>query len=494
MSALVSPKAFLKNTGYVLIAQAIEKLRALIFLPLLTRYLGKANYGAWSQVGILTATFAPLIFLGTDAALIRYLSGENRQKQQRSFSAWCLFVFCGAGVVSFLLIVFRHSVASLFWGESKSWHAFLPLAAAMMTANAGKNVVIRRYKLCNDAKVIPIITLCQVSLNIVALSIALLRRVTLYRLVMYTVASDCAVAALGLLLITVEFGWEKPDLSILRKLLKYGIVIVPAGYAMWGLNAMDRIFLAKFADLSQIGIYATSYSIGYLVIPFMVRPFRVMFSPAATGYYNQGKLGALQAEFHRSAGIAFTLAIPASAGLYLLGDRILTLVAGPEFVAGSHLLPLISGAYIFSVFHSYFVVSLTLVHKHIFSTLSAIIACGTNFVLNWVLIPRYSIAGAAAATVLSFAIEFLFVFAAERKYAKILQVSFRFVLKVMLCTAVMIAVVVLGKSMLFRSLEGDIVYIAVLSGLGGVCYAGALFATGLLTREKVAAVLCGAKK
>ncbi len=475
------PRLFFKNAWLVLLGQILEKLKVFIFLPLLTRYLGEANYGAWTQMGIVTATFAPLIFMGTDGAVVRYLAGQAEDKQRSWFSAWCLFLIGTASVVCCLLILYRHEMAKLFWGTSDSYALFLPLAALAMVANAGRNTAVQGFRLHNQAKIFPLIILFEVILNSGALALALFQQVGLYRLIVYTVISDCVVAVLGMLLISFEFGWAKPDFSIIPKLLKFGIIVLPSAYAMWGLNSMDRIFLVKYSDLAHIGIYATSYSLGYMVIPFMVRPFSAMFAATATTFYAQGKKSDLQREFRHSAGMAFALSLPATAGLYFLGGRILQLMAGDAFTAGSHLLPLISLAYICSVFHSYFAVSLALAHRHIYTTMSALIAVGVNFFLNWWLIPKYSITGAAVATLLAFAVEFLIVYIVERRYVKLFVSDFRYVAKIILCTAVMSVAVLFARRILSMIDAGNVLFLTTLAVIGVIVYLTALFATRVLT-------------
>ena len=51
------------------------------------------------------------------------------------------------------------------------------------------------------------------------------------------------------------------DLRLLRELLAFGLPHIPANLAGWVLTLSDRLFLEKYAGLSQVGVYAIGYAI-----------------------------------------------------------------------------------------------------------------------------------------------------------------------------------------------------------------------------------------
>ena len=66
-------RLFFRNAAFLTMVEIILKLKGFIFIPLLTRYFGTINYGVWSQVGIVVSTVTPLLILGTDSAIFKYL-------------------------------------------------------------------------------------------------------------------------------------------------------------------------------------------------------------------------------------------------------------------------------------------------------------------------------------------------------------------------------------------------------------------------------------
>ena len=44
----------------------------------------------WAQVAVLVAVLGPLIIVGTDSGIVRYLPGTDRTERTRSFVGWML--------------------------------------------------------------------------------------------------------------------------------------------------------------------------------------------------------------------------------------------------------------------------------------------------------------------------------------------------------------------------------------------------------------------
>jgi O-antigen/teichoic acid export membrane protein len=61
-----------------------------------------------------------------------------------------------------------------------------------------------------------------------------------------------------------RYGY-KYSLDWIKKILSYGFPLIGTGIAIWILNSTDRYFLAYFADLSAVGIYAVGAKLASLV-------------------------------------------------------------------------------------------------------------------------------------------------------------------------------------------------------------------------------------
>ena len=476
-------RRFFKNAGILIILELILKLKGLIIIPLLTRHFGTLDYGAWSQVLVLVNTVSPLIILGTDSGFIRHTSGKSLEEQKSSLSAWILFLLGTAVVVCVLLIGLRGGIARAFFNDT-SYTLFIPLACASMCFTMLLNCTKNWFKIHNNAKMYSKIFIYQALLNLAAVIVTLVGEKGVYELVVYTIVADSIVVLWFFVVIWHNYGWGSPDFSVLKPFLKFGLPLVPSGYAMWGLNSMDRIFLVHYGTLSDIGVYSLSYTLGYLIIQIFVNPVWTMYPNNAAELYNQGKTDELQMLFSYSMKIILVLCLPALVGLFVLGEPIISFFATEEFLAGAPLMAIITLGYLFLMLGSYYDTSVGLVFKQYYSTLSLGLACGVNLVLNLLLIPRYLILGAAVATCLSFLFHLAFIYWMARRHLW-LKLGVLFPLKI---TGISLVLGVFLYMVKERMNDFGIVSLALLIFAGMVVYGILLFVFRVVTLDFIGQV------
>lgn len=464
---------FFRNAGVLISTEIALRIQAIIFMPLLTRYFGALNYGVWSQVGLIGGIFLPLIVMGTDSAILRFLPGRPVSDQKRLFSAWLIFLVA-TGIAACLLIVFFRREACLFlFGEAGEYEKFMPLVAANVFIGLLLSVFRNWFRLNNDAKTFSVTSIGQSLLGMIPAIAVLYFRERVYDLVLYGLACDFLVTLALALRTTLVYGWARPDFSIIPSLLKFGIPILPAGYAMWGLNYMDRVFLVKYGTLAEIGVYSVAYSLGYAVIQVFVNPIWLMYPNSAAQLYNQHDLAGLQQLFENTIKAILVLVTPMIIGLFVLGKPLVRLLATEEFSAAGPLISIITSGYLFLMLAAYYEVALGLAHKQYLSTVSMTIAVLVNLGLNILLIPKYTILGAAVATAIAFLVQLGFSFVVSQRYIT-LKTHFGFPLKVIAAsvltgTAAYACASFLPEkgllTLLLPSLIGGITYCSILFGL-----------------------------
>ena len=455
---------FFKNAGFIAVSEVIAKLKGLIILPLLTHHFGALNYGIWSQVSVLVGTISPLIILGTDSAVLRYLPGRTPKEQRQCYYAWSLFILTVAIFVGFLIYILGSSVSLVFFGNGDEYAAFIPLAIASMMATILVNLSRTWFRIHNDAKKYALINLLQAILSIGSVVIVMIRGEGVYQLVTYNLLIDLTLGVVMQALIVYRYGFSKPKFSIIPNLLKFGIPLVPAGFAMWGLNSMDRLFLVKYSTLTEIGIYSVAYSLGYLVIQIIVNPIWAMFPNYAAELYNNNKIEQLEEIFQQSINAIAFFSFPAIIGLGVVGKPLMSLLTTTEFIVGSGLIPIIAIGYLSLMFASYYEVILGLAYRQYYATISITLACVLNLILNIILIPRYSITGAAIATSSAFVFQLVLSRWIANQYI-ILKTNRSFILKVIVASTVMgCCVYVIARITEFQGYLGLLIFSAI--GIG----------------------------
>jgi O-antigen/teichoic acid export membrane protein len=475
-------KQFFRNASVLSITEIILKTKGLILIPLLTHYFGAMNYGLWSQVTVLVSTLIPLITLGTDNAVILFLPGMETEKQKKVYSSWVLFISLITLLFSALIWVFNPFFSRVFFGDGVDYSAYIFVSIISLMITMMMNVFRNWFRIHNQVKTYAIISISQAVINILAVVFVLVYRFDVIRFIQVTLAGEGILVLWLFLRISMKFGWSTPDYSLLGSMIRFGLPLVPAGYAMWGLNSLDRIFLVQYSTMAEIGIYSTIYSLGYMVIQHFVNPIWTLFPNTAASLYNKGNNEGLQRLFNFSTGAMLIICLPSFAGLYLLGKPILQLLTPPEFIHAASIISIVAIGYFFLMLSAYYETALGLVRKQYFSTVSIIVAVVTNIILNFVLIPRFSILGAAIATSLSFSIQFCCSYILEKRYAGVLKTNWIFPIKVL--AAVLGMTFILYFSGL-PELQQPVIAIITSGIAGAVIYAGFLFLMGILDKSMI---------
>ena len=153
-----------------------------------------------------------------------------------------------------------------------------------------------------------------------------------------------------------------------RPAIKYGLPLLPAAYAMWGLNWMDRLFLVHYQSLDAIGVYSAAYGLGYLVIQVFVNPIWALYPNSVAELHNSGDKAGVDRLLHTiTYGISFSRCRQ-SLAYGRLSEPIITVVAGSAFRYGALVMPIIALAYLFHMLASFGDVSVGLAYRQHFAT------------------------------------------------------------------------------------------------------------------------------
>jgi O-antigen/teichoic acid export membrane protein len=429
-------RKFFRDAGYLLVIELLIRFKAIIALPLLTQRLGAEAYGAWSQVAVVVATVIPLAILGTDSAVMRFLPGSQAVEKRRQFTAWMVMLFVMSGMGAALLLLLRGPVTRFFFADHHQAWTLLLFAGASLCVTILLNGLRNWFRLNDNALGWGMSTGLQAFLNLAGIVAAITTEADLVAVLLYTLVADMVSALCLAGWIALKRGWGTPDLSILPALVRFGLPLVPMGFAMWGLNYVDRVVIVKYGTMSDIGVYSVAYTLGSMAVQMLMGPIWAMYYPTVAALQNEGCHERIQPLFNHSVGSILLIVLPVITGLAVLGRPLITVIAGDAFVQGAAVMWMVALGYLFSMLSSYCEASLSLAFRQYFSTVAMFLALAVNLVLNLIWVPKYSIHGAAAATLVAFMAQFLFTYAMVMRLG-LLRMDLIFAFKVCLAALLM---------------------------------------------------------
>ncbi len=389
----------LATTGAAYTAASIfSKLIAVALLPLYTRYLTTADYGAAEVMFAAVVSASIVVRFGLIEALLRFYYKDDVDP---------------ARVVS-------TSFATLFWVSTAAALVALPFAGPISEALLGGpdhaapdlarisigglwvltmfEFLLTLFRLEERARAYFVTTMLSV-LAAIGLTVVLVvgQGEGAKGLLLGSYASGSAFVV-GLIWVHRRRLSLWIDRALLRRLMRFGLPTMPAELSLYLLNFVDRIILVHVDGLPAAGRYslAVKFAQGVNVL---VRGFQLAWPPLAYSIRDDGEARRTYAVVVTwfTAGCAFVVA-----GMWLLSRWIVRALAAPEFFGSYKAIGLVATGVTLYALYMVLVVILGRTGRTEFNFPATAAALATNIVLNLVLIPPLGIVGAGLALVASY--------------------------------------------------------------------------------------------
>ena len=376
-------------------ANVLSKLIAVALLPLYTRYLTPADYGAAEVLFAAVVAASIVIRLGVIEALLRfyYKAGEDPAAVvATSFAA----IFWLATLAALVALPFAGPISEAILDEPAPDLARIAIGGLwVLTLN---EFLLTLFRLEERARAFFLVTIVNV-LAAIALTVVLVvgRDEGARGLLLGSYVSGAAVV---LALIYVQRRrlslWF--DRVLLMRILRFGLPTMPAELSLYALNFVDRIIIIRTVGLAEAGLYslAVKFAQGVNVL---VRGFQLAWPPLAYSIRDDDEARRAYAAVVTwfLAGCAFVVI-----GMWLFSRWIVRALAAPEFFDSYEAIGLISTAVTLYALYMVLLVILGRTGRTEFNFPATAAALAVNVALNLILVPSLEIVGAGLALVVSY--------------------------------------------------------------------------------------------
>jgi len=317
-----------------------------------------------------------------------------------------------------------------------------------------------------------LLIMAQTSLEILAVLFLAIHGYKLVTIACFFIIIRFAIFILCYTAIVKEIGIKTPDFRSMRPYLHYGLPLIVAPALIWIVKLSDRLIIKYFLDFSAVGIYSAAYNIGSLITLYSVT-LQGGLAPTLCTLWNENKIEKAKEKLSLSLKYFLLFAIPSSFGLLPLSRGILRVFTRPEFVEiGYLIIPIV--AFAITCYGIYFLLAnvLGLVKKTYLITIILGVGAMLNVVLNFLLIPRINILGAAIATLIAFVFMAVAMVLTAHRYLKF-DLNPNFIVKSIVASGIMALVLrQLNVSnlwtLIFAVLIGIVVYGILIFLLRGI--------------------------
>ncbi|HXS32845.1 MAG TPA: oligosaccharide flippase family protein [Solirubrobacterales bacterium] len=376
-------------------ASIVSKLIAVVLLPLYTRYLTPADYGAAEVMFAAIVSVSIIVRLGTIEALLRFYYKDDEDPAQvvaTSFAA----LFWVATAAALILLPFAKPISEALLDESAPDLARIAIGGLWVSTMF--EYLLTLFRLEERARAFFVTTLLSV-ISAISLTVVLVVGAGegARGLLLGSYASG-AVFVLGLIWLHRRRLSLWFDRALLRRLMRFGLPTMPAELSLYLLNFVDRIIIVRTVGLAEAGLYslAVKFAQGVNVL---VRGFQLAWPPLAYSIRDDGEARRTYAVVVTlfSAGCAFVVT-----GMWLLSRWIVRALTTPEFFGSYKAIGLLATAVTLYALYMVLVVILGRTGRTEFNFPATAAALATNIALNLALVPPFGIVGAGIALVASY--------------------------------------------------------------------------------------------
>ncbi len=387
--------------------QALGKMLGLFLLPVYTRFLSPADYGIVELFNAWGGFVIPIIALGLPDAGFRFFWDRQDQQWHRKLTGSITYMF---GVIA--LVVIAGAVLSLCSTARAGSGGLLMLKGTEIY------VLLAIYALVSAAGMY--------FQNIIR------ARNQLLLFVATSNAGALAGAAVGLFLVVIK-GWGfagliwgmssgclcitvfsilanrdllrlkeilRPDLALARKLLAYGLPLVPTAVGWTAILFADRLLLGWLSGTDDVGLYGVAMRFASIIFLWNQIFYMAWQYVALSEMANVDKKS-----FNARVLLGYTeltaiLVVGLSAAIPFLYNPLV----GAAFHGGAMIIPILASSAVFHGISSFLGLNYIITKKTEGAFRTTLLGVGSNIAVCLLLIPRWGINGAAWGMLAAYAI------------------------------------------------------------------------------------------
>ena len=383
-----------KNTFWMGLGDGINKLLKLILLIYVAKILGATEYGKLCFAFAFVGLFTTLTVLGIPEIMVREFARDKKKEKDFS-SIFSLGILLNLGT---LILIF---ISSFFITSNSQIQRIIWILAICTFLDIFTHIFCCFFRARQQmqyeafAKIIQVLILASVGIFILFYSPSILNLSYGY------LSASLAVLIFILLIFFLKFGFLKIrwDIAVWKRYLSMSWPLALVGLLTIIYAQIDSVMMGYWNQITQTGWYNAAYRIvGATLIPASL--ISLSFYPALSKIFKESKKN-LQRVWDSQMEIMIFLALPVTIGGIILAPKIINYIYDSSYessIMAFQILIIMAGISIFfSPFQQALIVSDQ--QKKIFW--AVLVGVVINITLNSILIPKYSLYGAAIATVIT---------------------------------------------------------------------------------------------
>lgn len=390
-------KKTLNLLGSFSIGPLLTALIGLIVVPVTTHFISPEEYGRANMFVLAQGLLFMLISMGMEQAFVReYNEAADKHCLLRMSMLLPLVAAVAVGAV---LVLCADGVSEILFGAPGERLAVL-LMALMFPMMVVRAFALLKLRMDQRGWLYSAFSVLLKVLVLVLTLVLLLAWQKSFRSVVYALALAEIVEGLALLAFVLPgAGADKTadEPALFKRLLRYGLPLLPANCLSWALSSMDQVMLRSMSSYVQLGLYSASNKI-VTALSVVQSCFVTVWTPICFKWHEEKKSHdhfrkVMSLVMYGMAALCFAL---------LLCKDALAWVLGADFASAMDIFPFLLLHPVMYTMSETTTVGISFARKTEYNLVIAAVSGGVNIALNWLLIPAWGGRGAALATGISY--------------------------------------------------------------------------------------------
>lgn len=458
-------RKFVQDIGLIGLANILNNFKSIAVIPILTKMIGSIAYGIWVQFKITALLVTPLVAMGIQNSIVKYLSGEkNKRKINEDFYSAVAISLLGGSIICLLFNIFQDTLSLWIFGSTK--YRFIVKILSIIVPLESLNFLFLEY-----LKAFRRINIYSATL--------IFETISELGLIVYIALGGCGIMGViaSLLFIRIIFatiryryifrdlGFSLPKLKNFNRNIAFGLPLLFSAVFFFIADSGDRYVINYFLGLKYVSLYSLAYSLAYIIV-LATAPIGYILYPALGASFNNKNYEDALIYIKYSIKYLLIIDIAVTFAIWILSKSFITILSTNDFYGVVTFMPLLLiGLLIFQVGVISEYIIMLFNRTKLVMVLHLVLAI-INIILNIILIPYFGIFGAAFATALTCLIFTIFNVIYSQRFIKY-KIDFNLIWKCIISAVIMVTVMsLLNPQSLFKIsfsvILGAIIYFLVL--------------------------------
>ena len=380
---------------------ALKSLVPLLMLPILTKYLSVSDFGILSLVETTILFVAPFILLNINAAInVEYFKvGHNILKEYITNAL--VISFISFWIVFIIFFIFKNKISLLLHINT----ALVMMIVVFSLLRVISSVILGLYQSRQEPIKFATYTVAQtvIDFTLSYIFVALFNLGYIGRLA-GTYTAFFVFSVIGFYLLYKMDYLSKITFIYTKKILNFGIPLIPHAISGTIIAMSDRYFISYFIGNSQVGLYTIAYQISALMLLVGVSVNQA-WSPMLFKLLKDKNIK----QVYKFTIYLFILFVLITIGIYFSKDLLFSIFVNKKFYIAKEYFGWLLLGFMFQSL--YFLVTNLLFFEKRTKILASMTTTGAifNIILNYFFIHLFGTIGVAYATAITWGLFFILV-------------------------------------------------------------------------------------